>query len=148
MFTICLLGNSGTGKTSWFNRVSNGTWSPKFRPTMKTVSRDLKLFGDETVVTVRDIAGQLKYNPDTKALTGVDTFFVFADDSTLSQEHVKEWISIGRQYSPNARIVVIINKCDIKHVVAPSMIDGRHVIHILAKTCTNFTYNSKLYTAV
>lgn len=137
MFNICLLGNSGTGKTSWLNRVKYGDWSPNFNPTDTTSEVELEL-DDETFVEIRDTAGQWKYNPDIAALTDVDLFMVFASDYKISQKHVKDWISIGHKYSPNARIMVVVNKCELKNKVFPKTISGKPVIALSAKSCENW----------
>lgn len=136
MFTVCLLGNSGTGKTSWFNRVMYGEWSPNFDPTLDTYEVKTKL-DEETSVKFRDTPGQWMYNPDTRAFTDVDLFMVFASDNKLSQKRVRQWISLGHAYSPDARIMIIVNKCELKDMVVPKTIDDKPVVTMSVKSREN-----------
>ncbi len=143
MLNVCLIGNSGTGKTSWLNRAMYGEWSPNYDPTFDTYEIKTKL-NDETVVKFRDTAGQWKYNPDTAAFTDVDLFMVFASDDKLSQKRIKQWISLGHAYSPNARIMIIVNKCELKGVVVPKTIDNKPVVALSAKSRENWDIPLKI----
>ncbi len=128
----CLLGDGGTGKSAWLNRIRTGEFKKEYEQTGQT--REHVITNDIKIHTIRDIAGRRKRSPDVKALKGVNTFIIFCTiDSKLSQRNVKFWIRLGLKHSPKARVVVVLAKCDIKGHNPPKTVASMIHIHISSK---------------
>ena len=67
-FKICLVGDGGTGKTTFINKVLNGDFIQKYNATQGAVTKFLTLcIGDNSYVKyeIWDTAGQEKFGPMT-----------------------------------------------------------------------------------
>lgn len=151
-YKICLIGDGGTGKTTFINKVINGDFISYYYATQGAVTRNVTLgIGDNSFVCyeVWDTAGQEKNSglKDCYYIDAVGAFFFFDINSreTMNNipKHVKNFLNATTVENP--KIFVLANKNDIiekkvnfeaLRIKMPSC--DYEIISISAKTGDNF----------
>ena len=126
---ICVMGCSGVGKTS-IRAIIFGSWTPAktkyFEPTLEIATSDINFFG--ITVTIKDCGGQNDlipeyFNQKQKEVFSNLEIFVFVIEAEKRTEeaekneldYYKRCIEKVIEYSPNAKVFVLINKMDLIH---------------------------------
>ena len=126
---ICVMGCSGVGKTS-IRAIIFGSWTPAktkyFEPTLEIATSDINFFG--ITVTIKDCGGQNDlipeyFNQKQKEVFSNLEIFVFVIEAEKRTEeaekneldYYKNCIEKVNEYSPNAKVFVLINKMDLIH---------------------------------
>lgn len=151
-FKICLIGDGGTGKTTFINKVLNGDFISKYYATQGAVTKFLTLgLGDNSFVKyeVWDTAGQEKNVglKDGYYIGAIAGFFFYDANSreTMANipKHMKAFYNACGVNKP--KMYVLANKIDIakshsdfsKYFTKVSQYDPE-LIQISAKTGHNF----------
>ncbi|KAI5148773.1 GTP-binding nuclear protein Ran [Enteropsectra breve] len=151
-FKICLVGDGGTGKTTFINKVLNGDFISKYYATQGAVTKNVTFqIGDNSEVCyeVWDTAGQEKNIglKDGYYIGAVAAFFFFDVTSRESMnnvpKHIKSFLYACGVEAP--RIIVLGNKVDIakKKVDTTRLLSkirsyNAEYIEVSAKTGHNF----------
>lgn len=124
---VVLMGDGGTGKSTWARRHRTGDFQSEYIATMGVEVHPIPFQTNKgrVVFNVWDTAGQEKFG-DLKDgyYVGADAGIVFFDvTSRLSYRNATTWIASFRRKCPTAPIVLVGNKCDVKErVVNPASI--------------------------
>lgn len=115
---VCVIGNGGTGKTTFINRYLNGGFTTKYVATLGVEVHPIVLWTNKGDVRFNmwDCAGQEKFGGLRDGYyVKSDAFFIFASvDSSLSINKMDFWIKEARRVAPDAKIILCFNKCDVK----------------------------------
>lgn len=153
-FKICLIGDGGTGKTTFINKVLNGDFMPKYVATVGAVTKQLTLnIGDGSTVTyeVWDTAGQEKNVGlrDGYYIGAIAGFFFFDITSRETSVNIPNYINafVNASGTPSPKIFVLANKVDLlkgkgqtKNIYEKTKFGkiDMELVHISAKTNFNF----------
>lgn len=117
-YKIVLLGEGGVGKTTWVNRYYCGDFTLKYTPTLgvNVTSLSFNTNRGKLNVNVWDTAGQKKYGGMREGYwIGSDACIVFFDvTNSLSYVNADKWIREFKKVNPNAPIVLVGNKVDLR----------------------------------
>ena len=135
-FKVMLVGDGGSGKTSYVNRLLPGRpFEPRYIPTL---GAELTPMGVTTnygtyVFNIWETAGQEKYGGKAESYyKNVDGILVFFDvSSNLGHKNAKQWESNVKAISPNIPSVWVGAKCDMSRKINP---DPSAFVDISAKT--------------
>jgi len=151
-FKICLVGDGGTGKTTFINRVLNGDFISKYYATQGAVTKFITLgLGDNSFVKyeVWDTAGQEKNVglKDGYYIGAIASFFFFDANSRETMQNLTKHMRAFYNACgvENPKMFILANKMDI----AKNMFDfnkylqrvvqyNPEFIQISAKTGYNF----------
>ena len=148
-YKIIVVGDSGTGKTSLVDRLTNKVFNPDTQP---TIGAEFKTYialvdGEQIKLNVWDTAGQERYRSVSKSYfrstCGALLVFSIEDQETFS--HVEQWLDDVQTYAlPNAAILLIGNKCDLedaRQVTSDEAIElaKRHNIEYIETSAMNDT---------
>lgn len=118
-FKICLIGDGGTGKTTFINRVLNGDFISKYYATQGAVTKNVKLgIGDNSFICyeVWDTAGQEKNAglKDCYYIDAVSAFFFFDVNSKDSLANIPKHITafLSSTTAANPKVFILANKID------------------------------------
>ena len=116
-FKVCIVGQSGAGKTSILNRYITGSFMTDYKPTISaSFMASHEIIGDHTVtLNIWDTAGQEKFQSMMPLyLRNVDCVVLIFDIlNPSSWDYVHKWIL--EQYDeirPQPIVAVCANKCD------------------------------------
>lgn len=151
-FKICLVGDGGTGKTTFINKVLNGDFISKYYATQGAVTKFLSLgLGDNSFVKyeVWDTAGQEKNVglKDGYYIGAIAGFFFFDANSRETMANIPKHMKAFANACgvDNPKMFILANKIDIaKNMVdfskyAPKVAQyNPEFIQISAKTGHNF----------
>lgn len=151
-FKICLVGDGGTGKTTFINKVLNGDFIQKYNATQGAVTKFLTLcIGDNSYVKyeIWDTAGQEKNVglKDGYYINAIAGFFFFDANSreTMANipKHMHNFAAACGIYKP--KMFILANKIDIaKRKLDFTQMKSRinqydyEIIQVSAKTGFNF----------
>lgn len=153
-FKICLIGDGGTGKTTFINKVLNGDFIPRYVATIGAVTKGLTLhIGDGSFVEyeVWDTAGQEKNVglKDGYYIGAIAGFFFFDVTSRESLVNIPKYIQAFKNACgiANPKIFVLGNKVDLirKRCTAETILQRIKdieisLVYISAKTNYNFFF--------
>lgn len=115
---ICLLGDGAVGKTSLVYRFIENRFSTDFKSTLgvNLLKRKVSLGDDNVSVQIWDLGGQEAYKKLRKLyLEGSQGGLVVFDvTNRKSFDNLDDWVSSFKQSQPNAPMVLIGNKIDLK----------------------------------
>lgn len=151
-FKICLVGDGGTGKTTFINKVLNGDFISKYYATQGAVTKFLTLcIGDNSYVKyeVWDTAGQEKNVglKDGYYIGAIAGFFFFDANSreTMANipKHMKSFYNACGVDKPKMfilanKIDIAKNKCDFSKLIPKVSQYNPEFIQISARTGHNF----------
>ena len=133
-FKIIVVGDSGTGKTSLVERLTNQTFNPDTQP---TIGAEFKTYlslidGEQIKLNVWDTAGQERYRSVSKSYfrATCGALLVFSIDDAETFHNTERWLDdIQANALPNAAIMLVGNKCDLE--------DARQVTYSEALSLAN-----------
>ena len=147
---IVLLGDAGAGKTSWLDRFTTGSFDPRYIPNDFPSSHDVMLELNNSTVDqhqvvfkIVDTPGQKLYQPNIfrDICIDADAIIIFYDlTSEIGWKNCVEWEKLAKSYNPNAQIVNVGNKADIK----PFILRERPLPHYLVSAKSNYNYEKPL----
>jgi small GTP-binding protein len=115
---VIMLGSFAVGKTSLVQRYVNSIFSEKYQTTIgvKIDQKMLSVNGQEINLLLWDIHGEDEYQKIKPAyLMGSAGCFVVIDGTRrASLEIANELIKLAKSTVPNALILILINKSDLK----------------------------------
>lgn len=112
MTNVLIIGDSGTGKSTWLYRLKGIEFSSSY---MTTIGKDTHIIKiGERKVILHDMGGQERYGSITKTYydiaDGAMIFYDVQDDN--SKKRVEYWKNKLKKYTP---ILIIANKSDAVH---------------------------------
>jgi small GTP-binding protein len=119
---ICVLGDSGVGKTSLIQRYTRDHFDFEYLATSganvtpKKVKVDYREHGLKARLTLQiwDITGDIGREPGTALFRGASGALVVGDAARLeTQLDIWKWIEDFRQVAGNVPVLIVINKTDI-----------------------------------
>jgi GTP-binding nuclear protein Ran len=122
---ICLLGDGGTGKTTFITKHLTGVFEKRYRCTNAHDVHESLFTTNKGLVPfqVWDMAGQEEYSNKQDRFAEMDTFLVFYEvSSRVSFKNVNYWINKILQCNKFARIIIVGNKEDLHSKVSRQMI--------------------------
>lgn len=151
-FKICLVGDGGTGKTTFINKVLNGDFIVKYYATQGAVTKFLTLnIGDNSTVKyeVWDTAGQEKNVglKDGYYIGAIAGFFFFDVNSRETMSNIPKYLKSfqnacgvdnPKMYILGNKIDIAKKKCDISKLLPKIKSYNAEIIQISAKTGHNF----------
>lgn len=151
-FKICLVGDGGTGKTTFINKVLNGDFITKYYATQGAVTKFLTLnIGDNSTVKyeVWDTAGQEKNVglKDGYYIGAIAGFFFFDVNSRETMSNIPKYLKSfqnacgvenPKMYILGNKIDIAKKKCDISKLLPKIKSYNAEIIQISAKTGHNF----------
>ncbi|KAI4291765.1 GTP-binding nuclear protein Ran [Pancytospora philotis] len=157
-FKICLIGEGGTGKTTYINRALTGEFVPEYVATVGAVVRRLKLNipnNSEIVYVVWDTAGQEKNSilKDGYYVNAVAGFFFFDVNSRESFSNMPKYINDFKNACnvENPLIFILGNKVDLstkkKADVAKllSLVKSHNVELVLISAKTRYNFDEPFF---
>lgn len=115
---VILLGNSGVGKTSLFNRWTNNTFDAGAHPTIGASNTFKAVDLDQRVVkiTLWDTAGQEQFRAITPLyIRGAKCAVLVTEPTVESFESLHGWMSMLREtISEQIGVLLAVNKSDLK----------------------------------
>lgn len=135
-YKLCIIGSSGSGKTSFVHQLQNGNYKEQHTPTCGVEVTPLEI--KNILFNIWDCGGK----PDCEGLgdayyIGADCCFIFAT-TTTSLDTIKKYKKTMHQISPGIPIVAIINKCDGNQ---PSIRQENKIRSLGLKVCSISTKN-------
>lgn len=110
VYKLCLIGESGSGKTSYLHRCLTGDYNQDHVPTVGVQVSSFQLSG--IIFNIWDCAGDSKLiGLGESYYIGAHCCFIFVTPHT-SIASIKAYKKSVDVITPNIPIVVVINKCD------------------------------------
>ncbi|MEM2899297.1 MAG: GTP-binding protein [Thermoplasmata archaeon] len=114
---ICLLGDPGVGKTSLIRRFVHNEFGEEYISTIGTSisTKNLELLGKSLELVIWDIAGQETFEDVSASyFPGAEGGIVVCDITRRETfDNLPHWIHRMKQSVPEAKFVVMLNKCDL-----------------------------------
>ncbi len=143
-FKIKLIGASGVGKTSIFNRYSGQAFSDNIAPStdIKNIIQKLSIENKDIRLVVYDSPSNF-YRDDKRIRNPNCIIFVVDITNRQSFEEIKEFAKRGPDYLP---AILVVNKCDLKDQIvvsreeilkAATSAGFKEIIEVSAKTGQN-----------
>jgi len=143
-YKVVIIGDAGTGKTTYLNRLTTGAFTKTHIPTLGVDVNVLDFTTKHGTIVFNcwEIGGArcLDYFAD-KFLPGAQACLIFYDTSNLSTwDNIKHYIDKTKQQCPEIPIIICGNKIDIRErgIVANDGSDGIEIIFISAKSNYDF----------
>uniref|UniRef100_A0A6B2LLU2 Uncharacterized protein n=1 Tax=Arcella intermedia TaxID=1963864 RepID=A0A6B2LLU2_9EUKA len=116
MKKLLLVGDSGTGKSNLLSRYTNNTFHSQYRSTIgvEFSTKTTQVDGKSLKLQIWDTAGQERY----RAITGAyyrgasGILLVYDVTSTQSFANLENWHKEIMEHAPEAKLIVVGNKCD------------------------------------
>ncbi|KAG6419281.1 hypothetical protein SASPL_121497 [Salvia splendens] len=129
LFKVVLIGDSGVGKSNLLSRFTRNEFSLESKSTIgvEFATRSLTVDGKVIKAQIWDTAGQERYRAITSAYYrgAVGALLVYDVTRHSTFESVERWLRELRDHTdPNIVVMLIGNKCDLRHLVAVSTDDG------------------------
>ncbi|XP_042043386.1 ras-related protein RIC2 [Salvia splendens] len=129
LFKVVLIGDSGVGKSNLLSRFTRNEFSLESKSTIgvEFATRSLTVDGKVIKAQIWDTAGQERYRAITSAYYrgAVGALLVYDVTRHSTFESVERWLRELRDHTdPNVVVMLIGNKCDLRHLVAVSTDDG------------------------
>jgi len=118
-FKVVVVGSSGVGKTAVVRQLVDGKFTEEGQPTIGVEFKTYSLLadGENIKLQIWDTAGQERFRSVSKAYFRNSTGAILVFDVTNRQsfEDLNHWHNDLTQLAqPNAYIVLVCNKCDLK----------------------------------
>lgn len=117
-FKLVLVGDGGTGKSTFVKRHIEGSFERKYVATLGVEVRPLRFFTNhgQVVFNIWDTAGQEKFGGlrDGYYIQGECAIIMFDVTSRITYKHVPNWYRDLTRVCDNIPIVLVGNKVDIK----------------------------------
>jgi|GEM_PF-803890 len=114
---VCLLGDPGVGKTSLIRRFVHNEFGEEYISTIGTSisTKNLELLGKSLELVIWDIAGQETFEDISASyFPGAEGGIVVCDITRRETfDNLAHWIHRMKQSVPDAKFVIILNKCDL-----------------------------------
>jgi GTP-binding nuclear protein Ran len=145
-FKVLLLGDAGSGKTNFINRIIKGEFQGRYLPTLgvEVTNLDVVTNNGKFNLAIWDISGQNKYCDKSNFYKNADVGLIFFDvTSKISFSNIGNWINDFKCICPNSPIIIVGNKVDIiERKITSNMVYKKYstfdFIEISTKTCYNF----------
>ncbi|KAJ6830969.1 ras-related protein RIC2-like [Iris pallida] len=130
LFKVVLIGDSGVGKSNLLSRFTRNEFSLESKSTIgvEFATRSLNVESKVIKAQIWDTAGQERYRAITSAYYrgAVGALLVYDVTRHSTFENVERWLKELRDHTdPNIVIMLIGNKCDLRHLIAVSTEDGK-----------------------
>eukprot|EP01051_Picozoa_sp_SAG22_P011941 SAG22_NODE_1196_length_5198_cov_3.167092_3_plen_221_part_00 len=122
LFKTVLIGDSGVGKSNLLSRFTKNEFNLESKSTIgvEFATRTVKTQDGKVIkAQIWDTAGQERYRAITSAYYrgAVGALLVYDISKTPSFESVEKWLKELRDHAdPNIVIMLVGNKCDLKHL--------------------------------
>ncbi|KAM7497975.1 hypothetical protein LguiA_022389 [Lonicera macranthoides] len=130
LFKLVLIGDSGVGKSNLLSRFTRNEFNLESKSTIgvEFATRSLTVDGKVIKAQIWDTAGQERYRAITSAYYrgAVGALLVYDVTRHITFENVERWLKELRGHTdPNAVVMLIGNKSDLRHLVAVPTEDGK-----------------------
>ncbi|KAJ6841720.1 ras-related protein RIC2-like [Iris pallida] len=130
LFKVVLIGDSGVGKSNLLSRFTRNEFSLESKSTIGVEFATRSLSVDSKVIKAQiwDTAGQERYRAITSAYYrgAVGALLVYDVTRHSTFENVERWLKELRDHTdPNIVVMLIGNKCDLRHLIAVPTADGK-----------------------
>ncbi|KAI4341135.1 hypothetical protein MLD38_025894 [Melastoma candidum] len=130
LFKLVLIGDSGVGKSNLLSRFTRNEFNLESKSTIgvEFATKSLRVEGKVIKAQIWDTAGQERYRAITSAYYrgAVGALLVYDVTRHSTFENVGRWLKELRDHTdPNIVVMLIGNKCDLRHLVAVRTEDGR-----------------------
>jgi len=129
LFKVVLIGDSGVGKSNLLSRFTRNEFNLESKSTIgvEFATRSIQTEGRTIKAQIWDTAGQERY----RAITGayyrgaVGALLVYDISKKITFENIERWLRELRDNAdPNIVIMLVGNKCDLKHLRTVSTDEG------------------------
>ena len=130
-FKIVVIGDAGTGKSSFIDRMNNKNFITQYSPTFGVVTQHVER--ENIAYDFLDTGGQEKYNVvENDYYASADVAVIMFDaSSSLTHKNIPKWIEIFRSLS-NAPIFVVMNKSDLEYKNTSVLRNLNRTIHCIS----------------
>ncbi|XP_010557134.1 PREDICTED: ras-related protein RABA1a [Tarenaya hassleriana] len=130
LFKLVLIGDSGVGKSNLLSRFTRNEFNLESKSTIgvEFATKTLRIDGKVIKAQIWDTAGQERYRAITSAYYrgAVGALLVYDVTRHATFENVARWLRELRDHTdPNMVVMLIGNKCDLRHLVAVKPEDGK-----------------------
>jgi Ras-related protein Rab-11A len=130
LFKLVLIGDSGVGKSNLLSRFTRNEFNLESKSTIGVEFATRSLTIDNKVIKAQiwDTAGQERYRAITSAYYrgAVGALLVYDVTRHVTFENIERWLKELRDHvDPNAVVMLIGNKSDLRHLVAVPTGDGK-----------------------
>ena len=114
-YKIILVGNSGSGKTTFLENFFKLSYETNIQPTIGAALKVYKDYNNKIKYNIWDTAGQERYSSLLSLYyRNADIIFIFYDLSIdYNGDSIMKWIDNIKYYIDNPYIVIIANKTDL-----------------------------------
>lgn len=124
-FKVVFLGDGGVGKSTYLQRMRNGSWSAKYVCTLGVEVHTLVFntnYGPHTI-SVWDTAGQEKFGGMRAGYyVGAHGAMIFYSDNPMSRNNIFSWAQDMVPTTGDLPLVVVRTKSDVAGVILPDTI--------------------------
>lgn len=112
-YSVVLVGNSGSGKTSFLKRILSGQFEKHYKPTIGVEVRPIR-FRETNIFDVWDTAGRENFMGllDGYLMNKQGGIVMYDANSRTYQKEIEYWTENIRRMSPYIPIVYVENKVD------------------------------------
>eukprot|EP00982_Pelagococcus_subviridis_P014954 31368-Pelagococcus_subviridis.AAC.7 len=130
LFKVVLIGDSGVGKSNLLSRFTRNEFCLESKSTIgvEFATRTIEVDTNTIKAQIWDTAGQERYRAITSAYYrgAVGALLVYDITKSESYEDVEKWLKELRDHADaNIVIMLIGNKCDLKHLRCVQTEDAR-----------------------
>ena len=117
---ILLLGDSGVGKTSIFQRYFEKKYKDNLSATVGVdfVTKEVKYKNDKYIIHIFDTAGQERFKSITSSYYNLSDYFFVVFDLTNENSliAIPNWIQELKETKENPKYIILGNKDDLKNI--------------------------------
>ena len=117
---ILLLGDSGVGKTSIFQRYLEKKYKDNLSATVGVdfVTKEVKYKNDKYIIHIFDTAGQERFKSITSSYYNLSDYFFVVFDLTNENSliAISNWIQELKETKENPKYIILGNKDDLKNI--------------------------------
>ncbi|KAG6589246.1 Ras-related protein Rab11D [Cucurbita argyrosperma subsp. argyrosperma] len=130
LFKLVLIGDSGVGKSNLLSRFTKNQFNLESKSTIgvEFATKNLEIDGKVIKAQIWDTAGQERYRAITSAYYrgAVGALLVYDVTRRPTFENAARWLKELRNHTdPNMVVMLIGNKCDLRHLVLVPTEDGK-----------------------
>ncbi|XP_012945878.1 ras-related protein Rab-11B [Aplysia californica] len=130
IWKVVLVGDSGVGKTNLLSRFTKNEFNSESKSTIgvEFATRHITIKGKTIRAQIWDTAGQERYRAITAVYYrgAVGALVVYDITKTQTFENLEKWLQELREHADgSARIMVVGNKTDLRHLRAVTQEEGR-----------------------